>query len=651
MHRSSKAVILCTLGVAILVTAMCASCDEASAPAAAAPVADYVFYVRDGVCYAINGRSGILEESGRDHSSVIQHALDAMAGGTYEFSGGDYEISAPLRPADFQTWRFASRALFRPAGDNSILNILDCEQLSFQGVLRIDDPVVPVDGFVTVFGQALDDRTAAAQDATDNDFPLMSTAPQADDAIYFGKQSRFNMLELQIGTAGIGEHGGWTTTVEYWSDSDGSWKTIANARNDTVTDPDEPAFSREGTCHIFFKDLPGDWARKDVAGRALYWVRLRMTSIRELSSPPLGSQAFVRRTCTAAAIEIDDLDFSNFESLFIRNYFDGIRFAGTNGTRENTFADIYLHCRNSLMTMSTNCHDNHFLNILGKGVSEFPLGHSTGDGINIDTSGTHGGNVFGEVVLVDTGRGVYLQRAAEVFFTGLVSVDGAREEAVAVLGGCERIFFDQVWASSSGDGFVLCGDRENPLDDGVTINSLVARSNAGRGFYVKHDVRKVHVGSLQVSRNDWCLQIGEFENANVSEISIGTLMSWENQAVGVDSVYAGPDTYCDVAVIHDACDLRGFARIGGNCPGVGYMQNGGEVTVPQGSTYLDVPHGLCQTPVTSGVQITPTNSLGNASKFWISDVGPETFRINVDTDPGPSGARFWWGATLWGVSA
>jgi len=67
----------------------------------------------------------------------------------------------------------------------------------------------------------------------------------------------------------------------------------------------------------------------------------------------------------------------------------------------------------------------------------------------------------------------------------------------------------------------------------------------------------------------------------------------------------------------------------------------GTAIVPQGSTVVEVKHGLDWTPPITSISVTPTNDLGQAQKFWISDVGPATFRINVDRDPG-SQARFVW---------
>ena len=75
-------------------------------------------------------------------------------------------------------------------------------------------------------------------------------------------------------------------------------------------------------------------------------------------------------------------------------------------------------------------------------------------------------------------------------------------------------------------------------------------------------------------------------------------------------------------------------------------ENLGTATVNSDSTYVDVAHGLAMTPSLSSIQVTPISNLGNASKFWISNVGASTFRINVNVDPGSSGANFSWLAKI-----
>ncbi|HEU4715541.1 MAG TPA: glycosyl hydrolase family 28-related protein [Candidatus Saccharimonadales bacterium] len=71
-------------------------------------------------------------------------------------------------------------------------------------------------------------------------------------------------------------------------------------------------------------------------------------------------------------------------------------------------------------------------------------------------------------------------------------------------------------------------------------------------------------------------------------------------------------------------------------------ENGGTATIADGTTSIDVNHGLDATPSLGNIAVTPTNSLGNAAKFWISGVTNVKFTINVDADPGASTATFSW---------
>ena len=75
----------------------------------------------------------------------------------------------------------------------------------------------------------------------------------------------------------------------------------------------------------------------------------------------------------------------------------------------------------------------------------------------------------------------------------------------------------------------------------------------------------------------------------------------------------------------------------------GYVtESSGTAQIPDGNTHIDVEHGLSLTPTDRDLTVTPINSMGAAVKFWISDVGSVTFRINVDADPGSGGASFSW---------
>jgi hypothetical protein len=79
---------------------------------------------------------------------------------------------------------------------------------------------------------------------------------------------------------------------------------------------------------------------------------------------------------------------------------------------------------------------------------------------------------------------------------------------------------------------------------------------------------------------------------------------------------------------------------GGSVPGV-YMEARGTATATAGTTYLDITHNLSATPTDCNAM--PTSS-GWTPGFWISNIGPTTFRVNF-TDPGAS-KTFRWTASV-----
>ena len=71
-------------------------------------------------------------------------------------------------------------------------------------------------------------------------------------------------------------------------------------------------------------------------------------------------------------------------------------------------------------------------------------------------------------------------------------------------------------------------------------------------------------------------------------------------------------------------------------------ENTGTTTVASGSTTVTVAHGLNITPTIGTITITPTNNLGAATKFWVSNPTATDFTVNVDVDPGAPTATFAW---------
>lgn len=75
-------------------------------------------------------------------------------------------------------------------------------------------------------------------------------------------------------------------------------------------------------------------------------------------------------------------------------------------------------------------------------------------------------------------------------------------------------------------------------------------------------------------------------------------------------------------------------------------ENNGTATVVNGATYVDVSHGMSLTPGLDDIMVIATNNLGNADRFWITDAGASTFRINVNADPGAGTATFAWSVQI-----
>lgn len=76
------------------------------------------------------------------------------------------------------------------------------------------------------------------------------------------------------------------------------------------------------------------------------------------------------------------------------------------------------------------------------------------------------------------------------------------------------------------------------------------------------------------------------------------------------------------------------------------ITNSGQAVVANGTTSIAVTHGLGVTPPIVKIRVLPQDNMGNATHYWISAVGGTTFTINVDQDPGASGAAFNWEITL-----
>jgi hypothetical protein len=129
---------------------------------------------------------------------------------------------------------------------------------------------------------AAGDETVASNNATANDMTL--PAGTLNQVYYFGSVYDFNKLTVDIGTPGAGV---WTVVWEYWNGN--GWAALTD-----VLDGTSDFMAPVGNHDVTFT-IPSDWASHIVSPVATsqMWVRARVSSSTSVSTPPLGTQAWV----------------------------------------------------------------------------------------------------------------------------------------------------------------------------------------------------------------------------------------------------------------------------------------------------------------------------------------------------------------------
>jgi len=78
----------------------------------------------------------------------------------------------------------------------------------------------------------------------------------------------------------------------------------------------------------------------------------------------------------------------------------------------------------------------------------------------------------------------------------------------------------------------------------------------------------------------------------------------------------------------------------------GYLtENSGTATIANTTTSVTVNHGLSTTPSSDDIMVTPIESLGSASYFWVDSITSTQFTIHVNADPGQD-VDFAWKAVI-----
>ena len=141
---------------------------------------------------------------------------------------------------------------------------------------------IAIEGLVLKSGATFTDYTAAAQEDTTNDVPLLPPTPLVDDALYFGCDNPCRILTVDTDTAGVND---LTLTYEYW-DGD-SYAALSGITDDTNT------FTTLGRETVSW-DMPADWATTGVTGSAVssFWGRARVSAVTSATTQPKGGRVY-----------------------------------------------------------------------------------------------------------------------------------------------------------------------------------------------------------------------------------------------------------------------------------------------------------------------------------------------------------------------
>jgi hypothetical protein len=165
--------------------------------------------------------------------------------------------------------------------DNDIVNIDFLDTTIERVTNEVFGYSTDIQAAVAEDGSLFSDETTRANDDTPNDVTLLPSSPSVGDAYYFGQETIFAEMEINVSRAGAGS---WDIVWEYYDGA--SWVQLPNISDGTSD------FQNSGIGLVGW-DVPSDWASTTVNDSPLYWVRARLDTFSSMSTQPLGQEVDV----------------------------------------------------------------------------------------------------------------------------------------------------------------------------------------------------------------------------------------------------------------------------------------------------------------------------------------------------------------------
>jgi hypothetical protein len=299
-------------------------------------------------------------------------------------------------------------------------------------------------------------------------------------------------------------------------------------------------------------------------------------------------------------------------------------------------------------------HDNGYSNLSINGLrckgSNILSYNSAYSGVNIG----HVGSPSDETILADvhsynnTYEGLTISGSNDIVVNG-IEVYGNIRNNIRIFESSNRTKMNHVISRNSAGGSGILYE----YGTGHTLDDAEVKYNYGSGIYVNNNT-EVTIGNKVKSYNN-----GQGASVNSAGIIVNTATAciigiecYDDQTPKTQEsgiwFAGGTNHICTLANVHDnkTYDIRLTAsptfKLFTNNKGF-VTENSGTATILSGTTSITVTHGLSRI-TTQQISVTPTNSMGNAAKFWISGVTLTQFVINVNADPGATTATFVWKA-------
>jgi hypothetical protein len=189
-----------------------------------------------------------------------------------------------------------------------------------------------------------------------------------------------------------------------------------------------------------------------------------------------------------------------------------------------------------------------------------------------------------------------------------------------------------IFDGTAGDGVYIAASRcvvSNNVFTGIGDNGNTVASSVHTQYAAAHNIITQNIFESSAGVNNLRSHIREEQvgnsGPNLIEGNTFTTLTFAPTVAAVESAGNGTVVRNNLGWVTD---------------------NRGTATVANGATTAVVTHGLSVTPPISAISVTPTNNLGTAAKFWISNVTATQFTINVDVNPGAATATFSWSIRL-----